>query len=119
MRDYSRIRLSNFLINLTGTDIEMYDDVSGTIYDFPACDSDIPETPTKHRIDSPTYHYVVTEDRAKELIESGRPVYDIAVLKSIGTGRDNSKIATLYWATNPEIPVILYKSKFNKGIIYP
>ena len=117
MRDYSKIRFSNFFINLTGKEFDMYDDVSGTIYDFPACDSEIPETPTVHKVDGPTYHYVVTEDKAMEIAKTGRKMHDIAVLKDISTGRGGAKIASLYWAANPDLPVRLYKSRTPSGNI--
>ena len=111
MQNRKKLRLANSVINLTGKDFSMYDDVTGDICSFPTCDFEVPERPTTFMRGHQVFYYVVREEIAKMLIDSGRPVYDIAVLQGIDTGRDGAEIATLYWAENPEFKVRISRNK--------
>ena len=115
MKECRKIRTANSVVNLTDTEFNMYDDVTGDICNFPPCDMEVPERPTIFKNGLPVFYYVVTEEAYKRLVDSERQVYDVAVLQELNTGRGGVKIATLYWAENPEFKIrISRKQTFLK-----
>ncbi len=113
MRDLSHVRLTDSVINLTGKQISMYDELNGTIFNFPPSAEAIPMIPYNGKNPKVVYHYVVDEDAVEQLKELDRTLYDIAVVDKVGVGRNGIEISTLKWAFDPEIPVKLYRGVKN------
>lgn len=108
MRDFAHMRLTDYVVNLTGKKINMYDEGSGVIYSFAPVNERIPDLPRTRDILSEVFHYIVDEDTLEELKLSGRPLTDIAFVFEQSAGRHGVEISQLKWANDPGIPVRLY-----------
>ena len=113
MRNLSKTRLTDGVINLTGKEINMYDEGSGAICSFAPVNERIPDLPRTRDILSEVFHYIVDEDTLEELKLSGRPLTDIAFVFEQSTGRHGVEISRLKWANDPGIPVKLYHGLRN------
>ena len=113
MRDFSHVRLTDSVINLTGKQISMYDEMNGTIFNFSPSAEAIPIIPYNGKNPKVVYHFVVDEDAVEQLKEFDRTLYDIAVVDKVGVGRNGVEISTLKWAFDPKIPVKLYRGVKN------
>lgn len=113
MRDYSHIRLTDSIINLTGKKISMYEESNGRIYRFEPSKEELPAAPICRKPFDDVVHYVVDHDKLEELMESGRELDDIAFVYGVGIGRHEVEISTLHWAKDPSIPVWLHHGVRN------
>ena len=105
MQDYRRIRLTDWLINLTDETYHIYDDASGRIITLePKQGYRLP--PDEGKV---TVHYIVTEDML-DAIKCSNCLGRFAVITDQSSGRDGIMIAHLVWAKDPKIVVRLRKS---------
>ena len=109
---YAKSRLTDYLINLTGEPISIYQESSGDIVTF---------SPQKQSLPAPStgktelvFHYVISQEQL-EKIKGKRDLADIAIVRSNFHGRDNRIISELLWANDPkkETRVLLYPGVAN------
>lgn len=110
MCDWSRFRLTENIINLTGKMINVYDE-AGNICSFPSCDLIPNHTGSRQLV-----HYVVNEEKLSELKKANFPLQNIAIAAKTGIGRDNVKITSLKWAFDPKTTVQLYHNVSKTNI---
>ena len=110
MCDWSRFRLTENIVNLTGKMINVYDE-KGDIISFPSCNSIL------HLADSrQIVHYVVSEEMLSELKKQNYPLKNIAIVARTGIGRDDVEISSLKWAFDPKPTVYLHRNLKNTNI---
>ena len=107
---YKDVRLSDTFVNLTDEIIHTYESASGAIWDFVPEPHEIPLTPAPILKDTPIVHYIVDRRMVHTLEALGRSLDDIAIVDCGHRGRDNIKISYFAWASDPKIPVCLYKN---------
>lgn len=105
-RRYQNIRMANKIVNLTGHEIDMYDEHTGEFLSFLPIDA---RTLRASFLDfggmeDGTY-YVVEHDMAKEIRKNGRALDDVAVVGSESVGRKNRIITYLVWAKDKKVSV--------------
>ena len=107
MCDWSRYRLTEDIVNLTGKMISVYDE-TGAICSFPSCDVAPYSVESKQVL-----HYIVDEEKLEELKKANYPLQNIAIVTKKGLGRHGVEISMLKWAFDPKITVYLHHSLRN------
>ena len=107
MSNYSKVRLSDELVNLTNSDIYIYEECTGIIKKIKPSNTTLPNTPEKNT-DKNRTHYICEPRRLEEIRQSDRRLSDIAVVCSKHMGRDNTLITKLVWGNDPHIEVRLH-----------
>lgn len=103
MHDYSLIRLSGELVNMTNEDIFLYEEGSGIIKKIAPSDEELPANPDF--VERPCVHYICEPRRLEKIKATGRALSDIAVVCSKCRGRNNTLITRLVWGNDPHIEV--------------
>ncbi len=101
------IRVARRLINLTDKTIQVYDKPSGNIITIHPESHMLPFKPLEKDLTNKTY-YIFSKKVANRLKKSGRPLHDIAIVKSRSRGRSNSEITTLVWGEKISEEIGLY-----------
>lgn len=101
-------RVANNIINLTDSEIKMYEEQSGCIWKFQPDGKKVPDDflPDWRHQEAAIY-YIVDVKIVNELIRKGRSLEDIAVVKQKAVGRKNKVVSYPVWAGDMKTSVIL------------
>lgn len=102
------IKAAAELVNLTPYVINTYDKSSGEILTLLPKIQELPTEP----IEDDNIYYIVTRSDAKRL-KNIRPLDDIAIIRCIGRGRGNKRIAYFAWGGDTQKEVCLYCSRYT------
>lgn len=108
MRDYSSIRLTEKLVNMTDRTIRLYEETTGEIRRFPVSKDDLPRRPARTDGGNIPVYYVYEKKEAERIKKSKRKLDDVAVIIERTYGRGGREIVYLVWAKDMETRVILY-----------
>ena len=108
MRDYTKVRLSDDFVNMTSEVIHVYDTPTGSIKTFPPSRQELPKSPITGT-DRPVTHYIFEESELNALLETGRPLDDIAIIRETSHGRHDILMSSLVWGKNTNIEVCLFQ----------
>ena len=116
MRNFSKTKLTDKLINLTKHTVRMYDEFTGDIMSFHASNQRLPKKPK-----CDTVMYILDSEGFREIAKTGRRLDDIAVITSSSLGRNGKSISHLVWGGDlsyyvlyREDPYITYQRKIAK-----
>jgi len=109
MQNYRHTILSRDFMNLTDERICLYEESSGRIIAFDPIHCVLPPFSEVYAFEQPPQYYIVDEAKLDEIRNSGRPLEDVAVLKSKSYGRHGAPIGYLVWARNPDIRIKLHE----------
>ena len=101
------IKAAAELINLTPFSINTYDKSSGKILTLSPRDQELPTEPVKDN----RVFYIITKGDMKKLKD--RPLDDIAIIRYVGHGRHNRKIAYFSWGSDVRKEVCLYRDYYG------
>lgn len=108
MRDYSSIRLTENLVNMTDRTIRLYEETTGEIRRFPVSKDKLPVCPVRTDGGEISVHYVYEKKEAERIKKSKRKLDDVAVISERTHGRGGREIVYLVWAKDMETRVILH-----------
>lgn len=107
MRDYSSVRLTENLVNMTDRTIRLYEETTGEIRRFPVSKDKLPVRPVRTDGGSISVHYVYEEEDVEKIRKSKRKLDDIVVIRERTHGRGGREIVYLLWAKDMRTHVIL------------
>ena len=106
MQNYSKSRLTDILINLTGEPVSVYEESTGKIRTYYPQKIELPTAPRKDD-QGPITHYLVTDERLRK-IRGKRKLSDIAIIKNQSPGRNGKIISSLAWGKDPTIRLLVH-----------
>ena len=117
MDRYKNLKFSDWFINMTDEKIYVYDTSSGDICCFPPGAERLPKSPHMEP-GTPAIYYILDQNEADALREQGRPLIDIAVIRSKSHGRHGIEISYFNWGENPEVRIELLRGAYELGAPY-
>ncbi len=104
IRDRMKFKMATDVVNLTGTEICMYDDVTGRIERF----DPVQLAGVRGDMDSPNLYFAVNDfGEACELCRFGKELDNVAIVSHKRCGRGGCIVSYLVWAKNPRVGVLL------------
>lgn len=100
------VKNSDNFINLTNETINLYEIITGEIWSFPPSEGKLPASP-HYGPEDPSIYYILDQATIEKVRQSGRSLNDIAFIYNKSYGRDNTQVAYLRWAQDPEYCVVL------------
>ena len=104
----SKVKYAKNLINLTSYEFEIYEDFSGSIVAIPP-EGYVPDSFYSPRLlgETVTTYYVVGNRVLKELVQRGRSLDDIAVIRGRSLGRHDKVVVYLASAEDKSVTIRL------------